>query len=857
MPPKPPTTVVPRLAEPERIEELLRHAGGIRALEVDDRTASDLELLGNGGFTPLTGFLGRDDYLAVVKGMHLADGQPWSIPITLPVSREEAAAFRPGDDVALRFRGRVVAMLHLREKYDYDRELEARGVWRTTDPAHPGVANLLRQGEVYFAGDVLVLDPNIHTEFGEYRFTPAQTRAIFRERGWERIVAFQTRNPIHRAHEYLQKCALEMVDGLLLHPLVGETKGDDIPAAVRMRCYEVLLEKYYPKDRTLLAVFPAAMRYAGPREAIFHALVRRNYGCTHFIVGRDHAGVGAYYGSYDAQKIFSEFAPGELGIQPIFFDHTFYCRACGHIASEKTCVHDPSLRIAPSGTKVREMLRAGKMLPTEFTRPEVARVLIEAYHPEMRAERERREQEGRMRRRRVAVIGLDCAAPQLVFERWRDRLPNLAGLMARGVWGRLRSTMPPITVPAWSCMMASKDPGQLGIYGFRNRRSYAYDDLFFANSTAVKEKRAFEILSDAGKYVITLGVPGTYPVRPVNGVQVGCFMTPDTSAPYTHPPEFKAEIEQVVGKYLLDVEGFRSEDREPVLRQIYEMTDKRFKLAEHLLQTRPWDFFMMVEMGPDRLHHGFWKFFDETHPKYEAGNPHENVVRDYYVYLDHRVGELLKILDDDTTVLVVSDHGAQRMVGGICVNEWLLDNGWLVLEEPKPSKPTPLAKLKVDWSRTKAWGEGGYYARIFMNVQGREPRGVVPAAEYEPTRRALAEALAAIPDDHGKSIGTKVYRPEDIYAATNGFPPDLITYFGDLEWRSVGSVGMGSWVTYENDTGPDDANHHPDGIFLMAGPGTPGRGQRLDGLEIYDVGPTVLRLLDQPVPADMRGKVIG
>ena len=627
----PPTGIHPRLASPDRLADLTAHAAKLPFIEVDDRTASDLELLGNGGFTPLRGFMGRKDYESVVETMRMADGQPFSIPITLSVSRERAATLKEGQDLALRFRGRDVAVLHLDEKFEYDREKEATKVFRTTDPAHPGVAALLRQGEVLLGGEVLVLASDIHTEFGEYRFTPTQTRAMFKERGWERIVAFQTRNPVHRAHEYLQKCALEMVDGLLLHPLVGETKGDDIPADVRMRCYEVLLEKYYPEDRTLLAVFPAAMRYAGPREAIFHAVVRRNYGCTHFIVGRDHAGVGNYYGTYDAQKIFSEFAPGELGIQPVFFDHTFYCRGCGHMASDKTCVHDRALRMNLSGTKVRELLREGRMLPTEFTRPEVARTLLEAYHPEMRASRLQREKAGRGKRK-LLVIGLDAADPRLVFERWKAELPVLSGLAARGIHGILRSITPPITVPAWSCMMASRDPGELGIYGLRNRRSRVYGDMAFADSTAVREKRAFELLSEAGKQVHTIGVPGTYPPRPLTGVQVSCFLTPDTGAVYTSPPEFRDEIDRVVGRYILDAEGFRGGDQDAILKQIYDMTDKRFKLAEHILTTRAWDFLMMVEMGPDRIHHGFWKYFDETHPRYQAKHHHATAVRDYYKF---------------------------------------------------------------------------------------------------------------------------------------------------------------------------------------------------------------------------------
>ncbi len=853
----PPTGIQCRLAEPARAQTLLEHAGALPWVDVEDRIASDLELLGNGGFTPLTGFLCRADYESVVRDMRLADGQPWSVPVTLPVRREEAARFKEGDEIALRFRGQIIAILHLREKYEYDREAEARGVWRTTDPAHPGVAGLFRQGEVYFGGEVLVLVPDIHTDFGAYRLTPTQTRAAFAERGWERIVAFQTRNPIHRAHEYLQKCALEMVDGLLVHPLVGETKGDDIPADIRMRCYEVLLEKYYPRNRTMLSVFPAAMRYAGPREAVFHALVRRNYGCTHFIVGRDHAGVGNYYGTYDAQRIFSEFEPGELGIETIFFDHTFYCRACGHMASEKTCVHDAAMRVAPSGTKVRQMLREGRMLPTEFTRPEVARCLLEAYHPELREQRRRREDVARAGKGRVLVIGLDGVPPELLFDRFRDDLPNLRGLMERGVSGRLRSTTPPSTVPAWSCMLASRDPGELGVYGFRNRRSYAYDDQFFANSTAVREKRAFDLLSDAGKYVVTIGVPGTYPPQPLNGIQVGDFLTPDTGVEYTFPAGFKAEIDEVVGRYILDVQGVRGADRDVVLQQIYDMTQKRFRLAEHVLTTRPWEFVMLVEVGPDRVHHLFWRDFDPSHPRHRADSPFAGAVRDYYKFLDHRVGDLLKLVDDDTTVLVVSDHGAQPMEGAVFLNEWLRSTGRLALKGGDPGAATPMKQVSVDWSRTRAWAEGGYYARVYLNVRGREPEGIVPRDEVDAELAALKEELAGLSDEAGRAVGVHAYRPSEVYAAARGVPPDLFVHFGDLRWRVAGAVGGGRVVVRDDDSAADDVGHHPDGVFIMAGPGAPARGTVLEDLAIYDVGPTLLHLLDQPVPADMRGRVVG
>jgi sulfate adenylyltransferase len=342
------------------------------------RQISDIEMIGIGAFSPLTGFMSSRDYDTVIEDMHLSTGLVWSIPVTLATTAEQAEALTIGRPVALRNGdGELVGILDLEEKYLADPEREALKVYRTSETKHPGVSALYQQGPVLLAGPITMIN-RPPTLFPTYRLDPVQTRALFVAKGWRRVVGFQTRNPVHRAHEYIQKAALETVDGLLLHPLVGETKGDDIPAAVRMRCYEVLLAAYYPKDRAVLAINPAAMRYAGPREAIFHALIRQNYGCTHFIVGRDHAGVGNYYGTYDAQRIFDEFRPGEIGISPMLFDHTFYCRTCAAIVSAKTCPHDSAQHVILSGTQVRALLRDNQPLPPEFTRPEVAAVLQEA-----------------------------------------------------------------------------------------------------------------------------------------------------------------------------------------------------------------------------------------------------------------------------------------------------------------------------------------------------------------------------------------------------------------------------------------------------------------------------------------------
>jgi sulfate adenylyltransferase len=373
--------LINRIATPAERQEFLAQADRLPKVKLDERATSDLIAIAIGGFSPLNGFLEQADYEKVVEDMHLVNGLPWSIPVTLPVSEEVAEPLKEGSWVRLDdSEGKFIGVLELTQKYRYNKAHEAVNVYRTDDLNHPGVKVVYEQGPINLAGPVWLLHREPHPYFPKYQIDPIESRRLFKEKGWQTIVGFQTRNPIHRAHEYIQKCALEVVDGLFLHPLVGVTKSDDIPADVRMRCYEIMMEKYFPQDRVILAINPCSMRYAGPREAIFHAILRKNYGCTHFIVGRDHAGVGDYYGTYDGQKIFDEFDPKELGIVPMKFEHAFYCTRTQQMATTKTSPSTKEERIHLSGTKVREMLRRGELPPPEFSRPEVAAELARVMH---------------------------------------------------------------------------------------------------------------------------------------------------------------------------------------------------------------------------------------------------------------------------------------------------------------------------------------------------------------------------------------------------------------------------------------------------------------------------------------------
>jgi len=455
------------------------------------------------------------------------------------------------------------------------------------------------------------------------------------------------------------------------------------------------------------------------------------------------------------------------------------------------------------------------------------------------------------KRRRVVVIGLDCAAPELVFGRYLSSMPNVARLMDQGTWGPMRSSEPPITVPAWTCMVTGRDAGELGLYGFRNR-IVGETGLRLANGADVRVKRLWDWLGEQGLRVAPLFVPLTFPPTPVRGQLVSGFLYPGGDAPWCFPRRLEADLERRFGRYQADVDDFRSDDLDRIYRDIVAMTDQHFEIARFIWNERKPDFMMMVEIGVDRFHHAFWRYIDPEHPKHESGNPFEGLGRDYYARLDDHIGRLCAGLDDDSVALVVSDHGARAMHGGFCINDWLIERGYLALR--KPSERTGrLNHDQIDWGRTKAWAEGGYYARIFFNVAGREPAGIVPASKVAALRAELRKDLEALHDDDGAPIPVQVRVPQEYYLQTRGFPPDLMVYFDDLKLRAIGSVGTGRRVVTENDTGPDGCNHAWNGIFIMSGESVPARG-RVDGAEIYDVTPTVLGLFGVERPPGILGR---
>ncbi len=448
------------------------------------------------------------------------------------------------------------------------------------------------------------------------------------------------------------------------------------------------------------------------------------------------------------------------------------------------------------------------------------------------------------------VIGLDCASPDLVFDRFRSSMPHVARLMERGTWGPLRSCVPPITVPAWASMLSGLDPGQLGLYGLRDRRPGSYQ-LDLADSARLPRSLVWDRLGAAGKQVAVLFVPPSYPPFEVNGSLVSCFLTPGADCSHTYPVSLADELAERFGPYLPDLEGFRHRDREALPAELHRLAEQHFDIAEHIWQTRRPDCLIMVEIGPDRLHHAFWHHLYPEESANERDRHYEEVCRSYYRLIDQRVGRLADLAGEESSLLLVSDHGARALRGGICINELLITNGWLRLQS-YPDRPTPLSELRVDWSGTRAWGEGGYHGRVFINLAGREPQGVVDPADYRSERERLARLLESVAAPDGRRLDNRVVAPEQCYAEVNGLPPDLLVFFDDLGFRSIGSVGHATIHTPRNDRGPDGCNHHWDGIFVMAGGDAPRRG-RINGAAIRDVASTILGLMKLPVPHLLAG----
>ena len=456
-------------------------------------------------------------------------------------------------------------------------------------------------------------------------------------------------------------------------------------------------------------------------------------------------------------------------------------------------------------------------------------------------------------KKKLLIIGLDCATPKTLFEDFKNDCPNIKKLMNSGVYGKLRTCDPPITIPAWMVMATGKKAGTLGLYGFRHRKENSYNDFWIATSYNIKEQKVWDIIAEKGLKSCVLGLPPTYPTQKINGCLVSGFITPDNTTEFTYPPELKEEIQKKIGEYIFDV-NFRVEKKEDLMSEIYKMTNIHFKTVKYLIQNKEWDYFKFVIIGLDRLHHAFWKFYDKEHPKYEQDNKYENEMRKYYSYLDKEIGEILEILDEDTVVMIVSDHGAKAMKGLICVN-MVLEKLGLLKFKTKPQPRTRIGDADIDWNNTYAWGWGGYYARIFLNLEGREINGIIKKEDYDIMREKIAEKIRSIKDANGKPMKTKVYKPEDLYEIIRGDAPDLMVYFDDLNWRSAGTVGYDSMYLDENDTGPDDAVHDWYGVYIIFDPKKK-IGKDLGERSILDIAPTSLNILGVKVPFDLEGNII-
>ena len=458
---------------------------------------------------------------------------------------------------------------------------------------------------------------------------------------------------------------------------------------------------------------------------------------------------------------------------------------------------------------------------------------------------------------KVFVMGLDCAPPQLLFNEFIEELPNIRKILSSSIYGPMKSSIPAITIPAWMVMATGKTAGELGLYGFRHRKTGSYDEMWIAHSKTIKEKAVWDYIGEKGKKSIIVGVPPTYPPKPINGWLISCFITPDVTSDYTYPKELKKEIEKLVGEYIFDV-VFRKDERDSVIDEIWDMTEKRFEVIRYLMQEKEWDYFQFVEIGLDRIHHSFWKYFDEKHHLYEPDSKYKDVIKDYYKLLDKEIGKILELLDidDEVSIIMVSDHGVKSMKGAFAVNQWLLDEGLLKiknLEILKQGKQIRFDELQVDWDKTTAWGWGGYYSRVFMNVKGREQNGVVNPSEYDKVREEIAEMIISIRGPKYENWETKVFYPEEIYPVTKGDKPDLMIYFDDLYWRSAGTLGHPSNYLPENDMGPDDAVHSEYGVFTLLMPGMD--EPKFIESTIYDFAPTVLKIFDISVPMHGRSLI--
>jgi ATP sulfurylase len=826
--------LVNRTINKEKVNEILNK--NLKQVEISEDVALEIENIANGVYSPLIGFPSPEDIDSILETWKLKNGVVFPIPPLLHVKKQDFENINPGEEILLIYNKDPFAVINVDGKTILNKEKYINKIFKTTDIEHPGVLFVSEINEFLITGPILKFGENHF--FQEDSLTPIQMRKEIEKRNWGSITVFSTTNIPHKAHEYLQRTALEISDGLLIHALYQVTKPMKFSKGQIKDCYDVLINNFYPKEKVIFSFLPILPRSAGPRSSLMQAIIRQNFGCTHQIFGRDHEGFKNIYTKYESQEIFNSFP--EIKLKPLKLKGPYYCKKCRQITTENSCNHNENEKINISGTYLRKIIENKEEIPEFFLRKEVLENLKEKKF------------------KKIFVLGIDGAMPEFFFGQWLDELPNIKKLLKKGCFAKLNSSIPPVSVVAWSSMTTGKNPADHGVFECLHRKEGSLGDFRIVTANDVKARRIWDILSGYGKKTIACTTPLTWPIKPFNGFLISGFMTPLTSeTEFTFPKELKKEINSVIGKpFEIDIDDYRNLTKKSLLDKTYKITQMHIDAMKHLLKNKEWDLFFGVINGTDRTNHGFWRYCDKKHRKYVPGSEFENSLKDFYKFIDKEIGELLNLLDEDTLIMILSDHGITRMHNRVNLSDWLIKQGYLVLKEDiKVNQPTKFEHSMINWKKTRVFAMGAFDGQIFINLKEREPLGIVSSEDYETLLEELEEKLKQIKGDDGKTLNTKIFKKKDFFKGKyENSAPDMIVYFDDLEYGcNTSRIGNPTLWSPRTALGSDDAAHSSQGIFIMDKSLQKGD---IGEINIIDIVPTILNKFNLKIPEDLKGRVI-